>query len=184
MITVATGNNKKFGQMEAALKEFGLEARQQAVEIEEIQDMHVDVVVRDKILKSFEAVGEPIIVDDTGIYFDDYPMFPGTYSKDMWPALGVEGMFKLVSEGSRAYFLCAVAYMDAELEEPQVFKAKYWGTVREGLEIDLEDKLPYAQFFIPDGFDQPLSTIPVTEQKENHRYMALKLFAQWYKENR
>jgi XTP/dITP diphosphohydrolase len=66
--------------------------------------------------EAFAHVGEPVIVDDAGLFVDDLDGFPGPYSSYVEETLGVERVGSIArAEGTlRAHFRCVVAYCDGE----------------------------------------------------------------------
>ena len=65
---------------------------------------------------AFRHVGEPVLVDDAGLYIDDFDGFPGPYSAYVENTLGVDRVGSLARrEGAtRARFRCVIAYCDGE----------------------------------------------------------------------
>ncbi len=183
ILAIVTGNNKKFAEMSRALHDLGIETERVDAEIDEIKSMDVECVVRDKALKAFALVQRPVLVDDSGIYFEKYNNFPGTYSKFLFRAIGYDGIFRLVQEGDRATFICCVAYMDGTLREPMVMKGVYPGTITENFPRDETNEMPYAPLYVPHHSVVRMSEMTPEERALDHRHQALKQFAQWYQQH-
>jgi len=66
--------------------------------------------------EAYRHVGEPVIVDDAGLFLDDLGGFPGPYSSYVQDTLGVERVGRLArdEDATRAHFRCVVAYCDGE----------------------------------------------------------------------
>lgn len=65
---------------------------------------------------AFDHAGEPVIVDDAGLFIDGLDGFPGPYSAFAEDTLGVERVGRLAQDAgaSRATFRCVIAYCDGE----------------------------------------------------------------------
>lgn len=63
-----------------------------------------------------EHAGEPVIVDDAGLFINGLDGFPGPYSAFAEDTLGIErvGRLALGADARRATFRCVVAYCDGE----------------------------------------------------------------------
>jgi inosine/xanthosine triphosphate pyrophosphatase family protein len=51
------------------------------MDIPELDSQDLIAISQDKAKKAFEKLKKPLIVDDSGIYFDEYPGFPGPLAK-------------------------------------------------------------------------------------------------------
>lgn len=179
-LSIVTGNTKKFTEMSRALRDLGIECQRVDGDIDEIQNLDGAVVVRDKALKAFALVEGPVLVDDSGIYFEQYKNFPGTYSKYLFKAIGYDGIFKLVKAGDKATFICYVAYMDGSLPEPMIMRGEYPGTITEDFPRDETNEMPYAPMYVPHNSVVRMSDMTPEERSLDHRHQALKAFAEWY----
>lgn len=166
--------------MSQALQDLGIETERVNGDIDEIQHLDGARVVADKARKAFALVGRPVLVDDSGIYFDRYKNFPGTYSKYLFKAIGYDGIFRLVKEGDTATFICYVAYMDGDLDEPVVMKGVYPGTITEEFPRDETNEMPYAPMYVPHNSVVRMSDMTPNERALDHRHQALRAFAEWY----
>lgn len=65
---------------------------------------------------AYEHVGEPVIVDDAGLYLEGFEGFPGPYSSYVEDTLGVERVGRLArrEDATRAKFRCVIAYCDGD----------------------------------------------------------------------
>jgi non-canonical purine NTP pyrophosphatase (RdgB/HAM1 family) len=172
MISIVTGNAKKFAEMQAALTPFNIETEQVDIDIPEWQTMDHIRVVTEKARAAFERHQKPILVDDSGFYIEKYQQFPGVYSKDIYKMIGYDGLFALTKEGDRAAFHCYVGYMDATLKEPFIFHETNKGAITHDFDRTQAATeyaiMPYVPLFTPD--------IPGS----HHRIKTLNAFAEWY----
>lgn len=82
----------------------------------EIQADSLEAVAAHGAREAYRHADEPIIVDDAGLYLDDFEGFPGPYSSYVEDTLGVERVGRLArrEDATRAQFRCVVAYCDGE----------------------------------------------------------------------
>lgn len=188
MLTVVTGNEKKYEQMSWGFGQQGISCTQANIDLVEIQTLDAVELAKRKAMDAYSAVGGPVVIDDGGIYFDQYRQFPGIYAKFMYQALGFAGLAKLFEEGDTAVFRSHVAYYDAQLhdagKEPLVFIGENPGTLTRDFDMTADTIMPYAEFFIPDGSDKPLVKMSAEDRKADHRQLAVQQCAEWLLKNR
>jgi XTP/dITP diphosphohydrolase len=82
----------------------------------EVQADSLEAVAADGARRAYEHVGKPVIVDDAGLYLEDFDGFPGPYSSYVEDTLGVERVGRLArrEEATSAQFRCVIAYCDGE----------------------------------------------------------------------
>jgi len=82
----------------------------------EIQADSLEAVAAHGAREAYRYAGEPVIVDDAGLYIDGFDGFPGPYSSYVEDTLGVERVGRLArrEDATRARFRCVVAYCDGE----------------------------------------------------------------------
>lgn len=85
-LTFATGNDEKFVQAQSICAKYDVKLSRQTVEIDEIQGEDTVYVLRDKAARTFELLGEPVIVSDDAWAVPALNGFPGAYMKsiDHW----------------------------------------------------------------------------------------------------
>lgn len=166
-----TGNEGKFAQVRGFLK--GVEVEKLDVELREMQSLDQEEVVRDKALQALEIAKKPVVVEDTGIYFNAFPKFPGTLTKLVFKALGFKGIFKLLEGGDRrAYFKTIAAYASPG-KEVKLFEGVLDGKISTVMREKVDPHLPFMQVFIPKGFDVPYVDIPEKDKaRVTHRAKA------------
>ena len=82
----------------------------------EIQADSLEAVAADGARKAYEYVGEPVVVDDAGLYLEGFDGFPGPYSAYVEDTLGVERVGRLArrEDATGAQFRCVIAYCDGD----------------------------------------------------------------------
>ncbi len=113
MLRYVTTNDGKVREAEAYL---GDDVAALEYDYPEIQADAIERVAAHGARAAHEHAGEPVIVDDAGLYIDGFDGFPGPYSAYVEDTLGVERVGTLAErEGAtRAKFRCVIAYCDGE----------------------------------------------------------------------
>ncbi|WP_336364485.1 XTP/dITP diphosphatase [Halalkalicoccus salilacus] len=82
----------------------------------EIQSADLAEIAAAGVRDAFEEIGEPVFVDDSGLFIDAFDGFPGPYSSYVEGRLGIERVWRLAereNENERgARFRTVVAYAD------------------------------------------------------------------------
>lgn len=82
-IVFVTSNDFKFKTANEVCTEYGVKVVQQCIDIDEIQGEDSEKILRDKITKAYQAVGEPVIVTDDSWSIPGLNGFPGAYMKSV-----------------------------------------------------------------------------------------------------
>ena len=151
-ISYVTGNNGKFQEVADFLRQQKslVELEQVPLPLVEIQTMDQKAVALDKARQAYAVLKRPLIVDDAAIYFSKYNQFPGVFTRFVYTGIGMDGMFKLVGPGDRAYFLLYLVYVDADGNE-QVFEGRCDGCIVRPDVFIAHPDLPFDDIFLPDG---------------------------------
>jgi XTP/dITP diphosphohydrolase len=82
----------------------------------EIQADDLESVAAAGAREAFRVAGEPVIVDDAGLFIDGFDGFPGPYSAYVEDTLGVERVGELARDtgATGARFRCVLAYCDGD----------------------------------------------------------------------
>lgn len=168
-LTIVTGNTLKFRELSAKLGEF-FECQQGSVDGYEIQGT-LEEIVSHKVDHAFSVFNSPVLVDDTGLYFDALGGFPGPYAKDFFKALTPLEMGTLF-EGTG---IEAISMIGLRLDNSTKIIAK--GTVR-GVIVKPKDNNHYGRefdlFFKADGHDVcMIEYSPEEKNKFSHRGRAM-----------
>lgn len=166
-----TGNKSKFEEAKMILRD--VELIQKDLKLIEPRTFNQEEVVKSKAEQAFSILKQPVIVDDTGIFFEAYNNFPGTFTKYFFEAVGFEGIQNLLKNKDRkAFFLTTLCYKDSEAEK--IFNGEWKGMVIEQVSGRFNPDWQYNSIFIPEGFINPLAEIPMEIRAEqSHRKKAL-----------
>ncbi|PSP85112.1 non-canonical purine NTP pyrophosphatase [Halobacteriales archaeon QH_8_68_33] len=82
----------------------------------EIQAEDLGAIAAHKARAAYRHAGEPVIVDDSGLFVAAFDGFPGPYSSYVYDRLGIERVWRLAREEDdrAAAFRGVVAYCDGE----------------------------------------------------------------------
>ncbi|MBM3886399.1 hypothetical protein FJ364_00575 [Candidatus Dependentiae bacterium] len=147
-----TGNDGKFEEVRGFLaREHGnISLEQKPLPLVEIQSMDQKAVALDKAKQAYAMLKKPLLVDDAAIYFTKYNQFPGVFTRYVYMGIGMDGMFKLVQPGDRAYFLLYLVSVD-EQGKCQIFEGRCDGVIVKPAVFKAHPELPFDDIFKPDG---------------------------------
>jgi XTP/dITP diphosphohydrolase len=174
-LTLVTSNKNKFGETREIAQDYGIDLKYEAVDIPEIRGT-LEEIVQDKARRSFEAVGRPVLVDDSGFFLNAWRGFPGPFSAFALERLGCEGILSLMEDvkDRSAEFRCAAAYYDGK--DLRVRLGIVHGRVTE--EQRGSGGFGYDPIFIPDGHHRTFAEDFRFKMRVSHRRRAFReLFA-------
>jgi non-canonical purine NTP pyrophosphatase (RdgB/HAM1 family) len=100
MVTFITGNENKFREVQRIL---GYPLTRVAIDLEEIQAISLEPVVAHKAQQAYAILGQPVLVEDTGLSFAAWKGLPGALIKWFLSTVGTDGMWRLLhDEANRA----------------------------------------------------------------------------------
>jgi len=178
-----TGNEHKFEEVKEVLKEFDIEVEREELDFVEFSNQGLKEIALSKAQQAFEEFREPLIVEDTGLFFEAYKNFPGTEPKSAFESLGFEGLFKLLSGKKRlAYFKTVFCYIES-MERQKFFEAEWHGSIAKKVVKPNARGMPYDKIFIPNGLKK--TTIELSAKEKNEicqRGVAARKLGNWLKE--
>src|SRR3972149_3606057 len=150
-ICFVSSNESKINEVTKHLEKFDIKVTGKYFEVPEIDYYNQETISRAKATAACKEFNEPLIVEDTGIYFSAYKNFPGVRTRFVIRGIGYEGIFRLLAgKDRRAEFVTIVSYCSPD-SSPISFTGKCRGTITEEVRGKTEEKLPYDAIFIPDG---------------------------------
>ena len=178
-----TGNSGKLAEAQTLLGPLGWEI--QSFEIDglvpdviEPQSDNLTTVALAKIAQGVELLAsenrmdESLLVEDSGLFIDALPEFPGVYSAHVLQSLGCEGILRLLDDERTAYFLTVAALWTGEAVE--VFVGRCDGQISRDIRGD--GGFGYDPIFIPDCNDDNRTFAEMTQAEKSacsHRSRAL-----------
>jgi XTP/dITP diphosphohydrolase len=180
-IHFATTNKHKFEEVKQILSEFNIDVKQLEIEKIEPRGEMMETIAKNAAELIANKVKLPIILEDTGIFFEAYNNFPGPLPRYIFESIGYKGILKLLEkENKDAYFKTVAAYCEPG-QEPVLFEGISKGKISEKVVNKDKDVMPYERIFIPENSNKTLSDMSRTEKnKISHRSKAFRKFGEWY----
>ncbi len=182
-IDFATTNAGKAEEAKAILAKYGIKLVQQAVEVDEPKTLDLNETATRKAQAAFMMLGRPVIVEDTGLFFDAYPGFPGTYTKFAAKTIGQSGLLKMLDGCPRgAAFTTIAAFTDGK--RTVLFEGTIQGQVARTPRGVARPGLSYDPIFAPEGAGGKTYAEIGTDEKNalSHRAVAFGKLGKWLKE--
>ncbi|DAA72781.1 TPA_exp: putative Ham1 family pyrophosphatase [Trichophyton benhamiae CBS 112371] len=131
-LNFVTGNRSKLAEAQAILGD-SIELTSQAIDIPEIQGS-LEEIARDKCKKAADAIGGPVLVEDSGLELNALDGLPGPYiistylvfhytRRHFYSSLGNDGLYNLLAAypDKSARTACIYAYSAGPGSEPILF---------------------------------------------------------------
>lgn len=181
MLTIVTTNPDKYKEISSALNAAGIKTEHVSMELEEVGD-DLKKIASGKAKQAFADLKRPLIVDDTGVFFDALGAWPGVRAKRVYQDIGYDGLFdRLEGKDRSAHFETVIAYADAK-GKVRLFSGLLRGTIAGDI-APASDRgtFIYERIFIPEGYEIRGSQMPFEKKAEiSHRTKATKAFIDWY----
>lgn len=165
------------GKAEEAKAILGISVKIVSLDIPEIQSFDLEEIVRQKAAKAFELVGQPLFVEDTGLFVDAWNGFPGPFVKYLKDVVGNEGMLKMLEMESnrKATAKAALAFYDGR--ELRVFLGEIEGKI---VRKARGQSWGWDPLFVPEGSEKTYAELSGAEKnKISHRRKALEKLKQF-----
>jgi XTP/dITP diphosphohydrolase len=136
------------GKLKEVSEILGREIAAAGIDVEEIQSLDVCDVVRRKAIRSYDLVGKPVIVEDTGLYIKGLNGFPGALIKWALKTIGNKGLCEMLgSKDRKAYSETAVCIYDGKRVE--IFTGRTDGRISKSPKG--HSTFGWDPIFIPEG---------------------------------
>lgn len=171
VVTFVTTNSAKIQEARRVLHPSGFQVVAAKIALREHQTMSLEEVSLFKALEAHDRLNTPVLVDDTGIFFDSYDHFPGVLTRLVFAGLGLDGVMRLVDEGTGAHFRTVVTYADERttIQGHGVLR----GRLTRRIAATVDSARPFMSIFIPDGTTKTLAEMRAGEIV-NHREQAIR----------
>lgn len=157
-------------------------------ELDEPRSDDIKEIATAKVKQAYNIVKKPCIALDTGFFIKELNGFPRAFVNFALDTIGIEGILKLMQgiDNRKCKFEECLAYYNGT--EIKYFYGKHPGNLAYEIKgKDREEKWSDLWYiFKPEHFDKTLAEMDAIE-RENRRKIdgsveALKVFAEWYKE--
>ncbi len=183
-IYYVTSNAGKFDEVKRYIEanEPTIELVQCAIDLPEPQSLDQKYIAECKAKAAWNTLKKPLIIDDSGVFFEGYRDFPGTMTKFVYHGIGFDGIFALTKKNNKARMNLHLVYCDGE-DSMQSFEATCEGKIIQPESFDAPPTLPWDAIFLPNGSSKTYAELRGTPQENKYLYriVALKRFLAWYK---
>ncbi|MDD3386809.1 MAG: RdgB/HAM1 family non-canonical purine NTP pyrophosphatase [Candidatus Pacebacteria bacterium] len=155
---LVTGNKNKVKEFEFIL---GTHIKNIDLQIEEIQSIDVEEVAKNKAKDAYNILKEPVIVEDTGLYFEELNGLPGALIKFFVKNISLEKICSLVGENRKAKTVSCIVFFDGKKE--LVVKGETIGEV--ALKPKGNNGFGWDPIFIPEGYDKTFAELTLEEKQ-------------------
>ena len=188
-----TGNGGKLAEAETMLSPLGwtiqsFEIDGEIPDVIEPQSDNLTNVALAKIAQGVELLAsqnrleESLLVEDSGLFIDALPEFPGVYSAQVLQSLGCDGILRLLDENRSAHFLTVAALWTGKAVE--VFVGRCDGGI--SMECRGDGGFGYDPIFIPNENEDGRTFAEMTHEEKSacsHRGRALRALYDYLDEN-
>ena len=170
-----SGNRHKVAEVQRILGPVGVDIVPVSKKIEELQTEDVERLVRDKLIKAFDAVGRPLFVEHTGLYLNGLNGLPAGLTQIFWDKLEADRFANLVAGLGDAAVTAKTVLGYCDGREIHLFEGAIEGTV---------PRVPAgpADFqwdcvFVPKGYTETFAQMGAAKDDISMRRKALDQFA-------
>lgn len=181
-INFITTNQGKFEEVKDILKDYPIELIWLNRKYAEDHDDTLEDVVKKAAKTLAEELKEPIVLEDTGLFLDAYPGFPGPAPKFAIKTLGFKGFLKLLEgESRKAEFRTIAAYCEPG-KDPVLFTGTMDGELIDEIRGEENNFMPYDRFYQPKGYNKTICEMTLQEKtKLSQRGEAFRKFGEYIK---
>ena len=154
---------------------------QKVLDIPEIQSLNLEEVALEKAKIAYQITKCPILVDDEGLYLEQYNNFPGPLTKYVFHGIGAAGLWKLTANNPRSYFKNCLIYIDGH-DSYKIFTGICKGKLVEPAGANQN----WFNTFIPDNIKSTntiLYNLPTKSKNIHQRHKSLISFFEWFQEH-
>jgi len=176
--TFVTGNRNKYLEFKRILN---IQLFQQDVDLPEIQSINIEDVVVDKVKAAYFELKRPVMIEDTGLYFEAWNGLPGALIKWFLASVGNDGLSQMICKNpnKNAIAKTCIASYDG-INDPNIFLGEVNGTI-----ADIprgKNGFGWDSIFIPNGYNQTFAEMTGEHKdKFSMRNIALKKATEYFK---
>ena len=134
--------------------------------------------------KLVSKLNKPIVLEDTGLFFEAYNNFPGALPKFVINSIGFKGIFRLLDGESRKAYFKTVAAFCRPGGEVVLFEGIMQGKITDKIYNKDKDEMPYDKIFIPEGKTKTISEMTLEKKNSfSQRAQSFRKFGEYIKCN-
>ena len=169
-----TGNKHKVTEVQRILAPFDVDIVPVSKKIEELQTEDVDRLVRDKLIRAFEAIGRPLFVEHTGLYLNGLNGLPAGLTQIFWDKLKANRFANLVAGLGDAAVTAKTVLGYCDGREIHLFEGAVEGTVP--LVPAGPTDFQWDCVFVPNGYTKTFAEMGAAKDDISMRRRALDQF--------
>lgn len=176
-ISFVTKNPHKAKEVETILGDIGVKIIPAPLTIHEIQTENIEHIVNDKVLKAFNLVGRPVIIEHTGLYIDSLQGFPGGLTQLFWDKLEADRFSELFGglENTSLTAKTVIGFCDAK--KIYTFEGAIEGFIAS--EPRGNRDFQWDCVFIPKGYQETFAEMGDKKNKISMRKLAFDKFREF-----
>lgn len=176
-ITFVSSNRDKIAALN---KFFGEEIKTAKIELAEIQSLDLEEVARAKAQSAYEKLGQPVLVEDTGLVFDVWDGLPGPFIRWFLDTVGNQGLCQMLAGFDNRGATATVVFALADGQGVKVFMGSRQGSVAE--QPRGNDGFGWDAIFVPEGASMTYAEMGWEEKLEfGVRNLALEQLQEYLK---
>ena len=186
VVFFATGNINKFNEARSILGQYGIAVGMLKLKGDEIQSVSLKEIAEKSVQNAYRRCGQPIFVEDAGLFIDALSGFPGPYAAYVYKTIHNSGILKLMENTAdkQAKFQSVIAYCDQKTPcEPTCFDGEVKGEITTAERKEQgKSGFGFDPIFQPEGSAKTFAEMTIAEKNGySHRAMAIRKFAEWYR---
>lgn len=169
-ILLITGNQHKLAEWQRSMPD-GVVLNSIDLDLPELQSDDPLEIVIDKAKRAYEAIGQPVIVEDVSAGLVELKGLPGPFIKFFMKKLGQDALYQLANrkDGAAAVVSCAAVYYDGK--ECVAVSGDVKGTI---VSPRGDSTFGFDVTFVPNGYEQTYAEIDAElKNKISHRAVAI-----------
>lgn len=159
-----TKNDGKFRELSELIDPSKHKLVQDKTEIHELQIESMSVLVRDKVLKAFERIRRPLVVDHTSLHFELLNGFPGGLTSVFYDKLNPKGIAELIGQSKNPSVKAATLIGYCDGRKIHLFEGVIKGIVSK--EPRGTEGFQWDTIFVPEGYDKTFAELGNKKKNE------------------
>lgn len=176
-IRFITSNKYKIQEVDDILSKLGYKVTSSELKIEELQTENVQHLVHDKVLKAFDKIGKPTMVEHTGLYIDSLNGFPGGLTQIFWDTLRADNFSTLLGAGPNTKVVAKTVIGYCDGRKIYYFEGEVEGNIAPAPKGSKD--FQWDCVFIPQGYSETFAELGAKKNEISMRKLALDEFAKY-----
>jgi XTP/dITP diphosphohydrolase len=172
-----SSNKYKIDEVSAILNSSKINVIAVSKKINEIQSNNMEEIATDKVLKAFEKLGRPIMVEQTGLLLKDFCDLPGGLTQVFWDSLQADNFSKYFSNTQTAAVVAKTVIAFCDGKQIRIFEGEVSGRIVSPPRGNRE--FQWDCVFQPDGYDETFAEMGEKKNSISMRMLALKKFSHY-----